>query len=134
MRAYEKEKLPEIIQALNRVIIYPKGKAVMQYVFSLSPKAKDPIVISVCNVRDVYKCPLSMQGATRTKVQSSACCHMDCPFKNVFHIIMLWGSHMNPRRMEFGLWPAQQHMSPKHSNDDKMQGGNSFQQPYINLV
>ena len=36
--------------------------------------------------------------------------------------------------MEFGLRPAQQHTSPKRSNDDEMQGRNSFQQPYINLV
>ena len=47
---------------------------------------------------------------------------------------MLWGSCTNPWGMEFGLRPAQQHTSPKHSNDDEMQGRNSFQQPYINLV
>ena len=40
---------------------------------------------------------------------------------------VLWGSCMNPWGMEFGLRPAQQHTSPKHSNDDKKQGENSFQ-------
>ena len=47
---------------------------------------------------------------------------------------MLWGSRTNPWRMEFGLRPAQQHTSPIHSNNDKMQGGNSFRQSYINPV
>ena len=36
--------------------------------------------------------------------------------------------------MEFGLRPAQQHTSPKHSNNTEIQGGNSFQQSYINLI
>ena len=40
---------------------------------------------------------------------------------------VLWGSHTNPWGMEFGLRPAQQHTSPKHSNNDKKQGENSFQ-------
>ena len=40
---------------------------------------------------------------------------------------LLWGSCTNPWGMEFGLRPAQQHTSPKHSNDDKKQGENSFQ-------
>ena len=47
---------------------------------------------------------------------------------------MLWGSHTNPCRMEFGLRPAQLHASPKHSNNDEMQGESSFQPSYINLV
>ena len=40
---------------------------------------------------------------------------------------LLWGSCTNPWEMEFGLRPAQQHASPKHSNNDKKQGGNLFQ-------
>ena len=46
---------------------------------------------------------------------------------DTFGKILLWGSRTNPWGMEFGLRPAQQHTSPKHSNDDKKQGENSFQ-------
>ena len=45
MRAYAKEKLPEVIQALNRAMVH--GKAAAQCVFSLSPETKEPIVITV---------------------------------------------------------------------------------------
>ncbi|RMJ24078.1 FAD binding protein, partial [Aspergillus sp. HF37] len=47
MRTYPKEKLPEVIRALNEALVHPEGKAAAQCVFSLLPETKESIVITV---------------------------------------------------------------------------------------